>query len=327
MKNGKRVNGLILITVVAISCLLGVQMCLAETYPERPITLVCGYNPGGPASSIATMAAKCVSGLLKKPMVVEHRTGAGATIGATFVSKAKPDGYTLFIGSDSNMVVAPLVNPNVHYTLESFVPITGIASIPTAINVLPNRWKNLGELVADAKKHPNKITYSTQGANSYSHLGMVMLCEKADIKLKMVPMQGVAKTTTALLGGHIDIGAAQMGHMYEAGKVDILAMAEPKRLPNFPQIPTLTELGYPIVANGNFYILAPKGTPQPIVDKLNTAFVQAFKKERDSFEQILNKFQMLPAVLPPPQVEEQNRKRRDQFREVLKKMNNLVEGR
>lgn len=327
MARARRTNMLVLIMVLGLSCFLGAQISMAGTYPEKQVKLVCGYNPGGPSSSISTMIAKSVSEFLGKPMVVEHRPGAGATLGATYVANSDPDGYTLFMASSSNTVVAPLVNPNVHYTLESFVPITKIAMCPVCINVLPDRWKSLEELIADAKKRPNKITYSTQGANSYAHLAMIMLCEEAGIQLKMIPLQGVAKTTTGLLGGHIDLGIVQMGHLYEAGKVKILGVFEPKRLPNLPEIPTLTELGYPIVSNGNFFILAPKGTPKPILDKLADAFKKAFKKDAKQFEQILAKFQMLPSFMSSEEVVKQNKERRDQYRKVTKKMGVLVEGR
>ena len=187
MKKRKRIKVLAVVMVMFFGCLIGAQVSMAETYPDHPVKLLVGYPPGGPASTVSTMVAEKISEFMEQPMVVEHKPGGGATIAATLVAKSKPDGYTLFTGSDSNLLIAPLINKDLEYTLEDFIPIVGYGYAPTFISCKKDRWGSLKEMIADAKQNPGKYTYSTQAVNSFNHFAMLLLMEQAGIDLKMVP--------------------------------------------------------------------------------------------------------------------------------------------
>jgi tripartite-type tricarboxylate transporter receptor subunit TctC len=231
MIKGKRINALVLVIAMVCGCLIGAQVSMAATYPDHPVKLVVGFSPGGPASTMSTAIAKRVSEFMEQPMIIEHKPGASATLAATYVAKAKPDGYTLFTGSISPNLIAPLITRDLSYTLEDFIPIVGYGISPTIIIVKKGRWNSLKEFIADAKKNPGKYTYSTQGVNSNADFMVRLLEEQAGIDLKMVPFPGNAETITALLGGHIDMACVGgTSGLYQAGRIDVLASGQKERL-------------------------------------------------------------------------------------------------
>jgi tripartite-type tricarboxylate transporter receptor subunit TctC len=328
MKKWKRINSLTLVIVMVFGCLIVAQVSMAATYPDRPVKLIVGFTPGGPASTLSTMIAKRVSEFLEQPLTVEHRPGASATLAATYVAKAKPDGYTLFTGSDSPLLLAPLITPDVTYTLDDFIQIVGYAGIPQIICVKKGRWNSLKEMIADAKKNPGKYTYSTQGVNSSAHIILKTLFDKAGIDLKMVPYPGMAEASSALLGGHIDLAAfGGTAGLYKAGRIDVLAVAEKKRFRDYPDAPTLAELGYPIFISISYFLCAPKGTPKEIVNKLYAAHQKVFAKYGDELGAMLEKFEMYPAFLSPEEIVDQNKSQMDAFRIAVKNMGIYVPNR
>ncbi len=325
----KRTAGIIFLVLVSLFLLnlsTAVRVFAASDYPNHPIKMIVGFTPGGPADSASMIIAKKVSEFLSQPMVSEYKPGGGGVLGATFVSKSKPDGYTVCVGTPSPFLIAPLITANLGYTLEEFIPISGYCLVPLMINVKKGgRWSNLKELVEDAKNNPGKYTYTTQGSLTINHFMMEMFSKKAGIKLTYVPFPGAAEANAALLGGHVDISSTGgTSGLYEGGRVIILATGEEKRLKEFPEIPTLTELGYPIVLNSLYFLCAPKGTPQEAIDKLYDAHKKAFAKYGDEIADLLKKFEMYPAYLSPEEVRKQNQLRRDMFRETAKDMGVLV---
>lgn len=328
MKKGKRINVLVLTIAMVSGCLIGAQVSMAATYPDHPVKLIVGFPPGGPASTISTLIAKRVSEFMEQPMTVEHKPGGGATLAAATVAKAKPDGYTLFTGSDSPLLIAPLINRDLIYSLEDFIPIVGYAYAPTFISCKKGRWNSLKEMIADAKKNPGKYTYSSQSVNSFNHFAGVMLCEQAGIDLKMVPFPGNAEALTGLLGGHIDlVVVAGTSGLYEAGRIEPLAIAEKERLKDYPKIPTLDELGFPIFLNSYYFLCAPKGTPQEVINKLNDANKKAFVKYGGEINEFVRKFEMLTSFMSGDEVAKQNNYRRDEFRKITKKMGIYIPNR
>ncbi len=327
MKLGKYVSNALLL-IVATVCLGGAPLSAAAAYPDHPIKLIVGFTAGGPASTISVMVAKRVSEFLEQPMIVEHKPGGSATLGATYVAKSKPDGYTLFTASDSPLLTAPLITPDLTYTLDDFVPIVGYGISPCMIDVKMGRWNSLNDLIADAKKNPGKFSYSTQGVNSFTHMFVRIFFEQAGIDLKMIPYPGTAEAIAALLGGHVDVAfVGGTGGLYEAGRLDILAVSEKARLSNFPKVPTLNEIGYPLVFNAAYFLSAPKGTPKEVTDKLTAAHQKAFAKYGDEIGATLKKFEMYPAFLSAKELVDQNNYRRDLFRKAAKSMGIYVPNR
>ncbi len=328
MTRGNRLKALALISAMIFGSLIGAQVSMAQKYPDHPVKLVVGFPPGGPASNVSTAIAKRVSEFMEQPMTVEYKTGAGATLGATHVAKAKPDGYTLFVGSDGPMFIAPLIRPDLTYTLDDFIPIIGYAGTPTTYIVLKGRWKSMEEFIADAKKNPGKYTFSDPGTNSNPNIGVVMLMDKAGIKLTYVPFGGQAEAISALLGGHIDMAAlGGTAGLYEAGKVEVLAVAEKERVSYYPNAPTLVELGYPVFTSATYFLCAPKGTPKEIVNKLYDVHQKAFAKHGDELAAMLQKMEIYTMFLNTKEIVEQNKSRGEMFREQFKKMGILLPDR
>lgn len=334
MKKGKYLNEVVLIVAMVFGCLIGAQASIAATYPDHPIKQIVGFTPGGPASTLSVTISKRVSEFLEQPINVEHKPGANGIMAATSVAKSKPDGYTLFTASDSPLLLAPLITPDVTYALDDFIPIVGYGNAPTFISIKKGRWNSFKEFIEDAKKNPGKYSYSTQGANSFLHLVTKILWAQMGIDLKMIPLPGTAEAVAAVLGGHIDVSiCGGTGGLYEAGRLDVLAIAEKKRLEGYPKIPTLGELGYPVYFNAFYYLAAPKGTPQEIITKLYDAHQKAYAKYGDELGAIINKFEMVPAFpgnpayLSAAEIIDQNNSRRDAFRKITKDMGILVPNR
>lgn len=327
MKKGKWFSSAFKLIVAALLC-GGAAASMAAGYPDHPVKLMVGFTAGGPASTISVLIAKKVSEFLEHPMVVEHKPGGSASLAATYVAKSKPDGYTLFTASDSPLLTAPLITPDLTYTLDDFIPIIGYGISPCMIDVRKGRWNSLHELIADAKKNPGKFSYSTQGVNSFTHMFVKIFFDQAGIDLKMIPYPGTAESIAALLGGHVDVAfVGGTGGLYEAGRLDILAVSEKARLSTFPKVPTLAELGYPLVFNAAYFLSAPKGVPPEVVNKLTVAHRKAFEKYGDEISATLKKFEMFPAFMSAKELAEQNSYRRDLFRRAAKSMGILVPNR
>jgi tripartite-type tricarboxylate transporter receptor subunit TctC len=253
----------------------------AETaYPSRPITLVVPFSAGGGADTGSKIIADRISEFLGQRVVSEYKPGAGGSIGAAFVAKSKPDGYTLMVGGTTSVVIAPLLKTNLGYTMEDLIPICGYSKVAVMINAKAGgRWNGLTDFISAAKQSSTNYTYGTFGALSQAHFVMEMLARKADVRLTHVPFDGSPKANAALIGGHVDLSVTNAtGGLYKAGMLKILAVAEEKRLEDFPEVPTLTELGYPIVTDSQYCLMVPKATPPEIVAKLYDANKKAFEK-------------------------------------------------
>lgn len=328
MKSRKSIDVFALVIAVVFGCLIGASSSPAQTFPDHPVKLIVGFTPGGPASIVSTAIAKRVSEFMPHPLVVEYKAGAAATLGATYVAKAKPDGYTLFTGSDGPLFIAPLTRADLAYTLDDFIPIIGYAGAPTTYIVKKGRWNSMKEFIADAKKNPGKYTYSDPGINSNPHFGVLGLCDAAGIDLKHVPFAGQAEAIAALLGGHIDMAAlGGTGGLWGSGQIDVLAVAEKKRVGYYPDVPTLDELGYPVYTSATYFVCAPKGTPKEIVSKLYEVHQKAFEKYGEELEAEFRKFEIYPAFLSTQEVLEQNKSRVEMFRAATKKMGTLLPNR
>jgi len=251
----------------------------AEKYPTRPLNMIVPYAPASGADLGSKIMADRMAEFLGQPMISVYKPGGGGSLGAAFVAKAKPDGYTVLVGSVSPIVLSPLVK-QLDYKMEDFIIAGTYSKIPLWLAVKTDaRWKTLKDFVEEAKKQPGKFSVTTFGKLTAVDFLLELLNKYAGTKLVNVPYKSSGEALTAILGGHSEAAmvSGASGHL-EAGTVRILAVAEEKRLEDLPDIPTFKEFGYPIVLDSPYSFCFPKGTPKPIVDIFFSAQKKAFDR-------------------------------------------------
>ena len=253
----------------------------ALDYPTRPITLIVPYAPGGANDVLARGVAEPMSKALGQQIVIENRGGAGGSLGTRQVAKSVPDGYTLGLGGTGTLAIDPTLYPNAGYDpRKDFAPVGLIATSPLIILVNPILpVHNVQELIALAKTQPGKLNYASAGRGSGIHLGTVLFAAIAGIELTHVPYRGSGPALIDLLGGHVAIYFSSLPPaigLVKEGKLRALGVTGLKRSASFPEVPTVAEQGMPgFEAVLHYGIVAPAGTPRPIVDKLNAALRDA----------------------------------------------------
>lgn len=268
-------------SLLALACLSAQAQKTTEDYPQRPISMVVSYSPGGNADLRARMLGTSVSKMLGVPIVIENKPGANGNIGHEYVAKAHPDGHTLLIATMGPMAVSSYVYPRLGFDPENaFAPIVVIEKAPMVLVTRSDKpFKDLKELVQFGQKNPDKLSFGNAGAGSAHHLSAELFMQSAALKGLSVPYKGGGQAATALLSGEIDLLFEQSYAALPsiaAGKVRALAVTSEKRLPSLPQVPTMGELGYPQVVVYNWLgLAAPKGTPTGVVRQLNEAFNKA----------------------------------------------------
>ena len=254
----------------------------AQDYPSRPIRVVVPYSAGGSSDGPMRIIAQEMSKQLGQQMFVENKPGQGAMLGSAEVVKSPADGYTLLLASNPHTISATLYSRLTHDPVEDFEPVTMLGQEQAVLLVHPSLpAKTIQEFVAYAKQNPGKIYYSSSGNGSGQHLFVALFASMAGIQLNHVPYKGSAQAVTDLLGGQVQAAmpglAAMRSHVRE-GKVRALAVSGAHRSPALPDVPTLAESGFrgyeAYVWNG---ILAPKGTPAPIIERLNREFATALR--------------------------------------------------
>jgi tripartite-type tricarboxylate transporter receptor subunit TctC len=287
--------------LLVAASLLTAAPALAQDYPAHPITLVVPYAAGGGNDVIARIVAERMSARLGQAIVVENRGGAGGTIATRQVAKAPPDGYTLLIAT-SSLAINPSLYPNAGYDpRKDFAPIGLIASSANVVLVHPSvPAHSIGELIALAKKD-NTLTFASTGTGSSVHLAAELFAGMAGIKLTHVPYKGSGPALNDLLGGHVTTMFATMasaaGIMRSADKVRALAVTGATRSTLFPDLPTVAEGGLPgYEAVLHYGIVAPAGTPRPIVDRLNTALNAALANDEVKKKLAVEGAETLPAT-------------------------------
>ena len=254
-------------------------------YPTRPITLIVPYAAGGGNDVLARGVAEPMGKTLGQAVVIENHGGAGGSLGTRQVAKSAPDGYTLGLGGTGTLAVDPTLYPNVGYNpRKDFAPVGLIATRPLIILVNPSLpAHNVQELIALAKKQPGKLNYASAGRGSGIHLGTVLFALTAGIELTHIPYKGSGPALTDLLGNHVAIYFSSLPPaigLVKEGKLRALGVTGLKRSPIFPDVPTVAEQGLPgFEAVLHYGIVAPAGTPRPIIDKLNAALRTALNSD------------------------------------------------
>ncbi|HZL62850.1 MAG TPA: tripartite tricarboxylate transporter substrate binding protein [Pseudolabrys sp.] len=254
-------------------------------YPNHPITLIVPYAPGGGNDVLARGVAEPMSKALGQPIVIENHGGAGGSIGTRQVAKSAPDAYTLGLGGTGTLAIDPTLYPNAGYDpRKDFAPVGLIATGPLIVLVNPSLpAHNVQELIALAKAQPGKLNYASAGKGSGIHLGTVLFADTAGIELIHVPYRGSGPALTDLLGGHVSIYFSSLPPaigLVKDGKLRALGVTGLKRSPILPDVPTVAEQGLPgFEAVLHYGIVAPAGTPRPIIDKLNAALRAALNTD------------------------------------------------
>ena len=252
----------------------------AQDYPVRPVKVVVPFSPGGAVDGPMRVIAQELSKRMGQQVIVENKPGAGATIGTEAVARSAPDGYTLLLASQTNAISASLYTKLAYDPIEDFVPISLIGREPGVLVVNPALpVKTFGEFIAYVKERPGKIDYASSGNGSGQHLFTALLASLTGIKMNHIPYRGSGQATTDLLGGQVSVSipgtAGMVGHI-KAGKLRALAVTGAKRSPQLPDVPTIMESGVPgFEAYVWMGLLAPKGTPAPIVEKIHRDLLQA----------------------------------------------------
>jgi tripartite-type tricarboxylate transporter receptor subunit TctC len=257
----------------------------AQDYPTRAITLIVPYTAGGGNDAMARIVAQRMSVTLGQSIVIENRGGAGGSIATRQVAKAEPDGYTLGLGGTGTLAIDPTLYPNAGYDpRKDFSPVGLIATSALVILVNPSLpVHNVGELIALAKAEPGKLNYASAGTGSGIHLGTELFAAMAGIKITHIPYKGSGPALSDLLGNHVSIYFSSLPPaigLVQSGQLRALAVTGPKRSAILPDLPTVAESGIPgYEAVLHYGIVAPAGTPRPIVDKLNAALREAMASE------------------------------------------------
>jgi tripartite-type tricarboxylate transporter receptor subunit TctC len=271
--------------IAAAALVLSAACPAAAQYPTRPLTLVVPYAAGGGNDVIARIVAEKMATSLGQSIVIENRGGAGGTIATRQVARAEPDGYTLLIAT-SSLAINPSLYPNAGYDpRKDFAGVGLIASSGNILLVHPSvPARSVGDLIALAKQQPGKLTFGSTGTGSSVHLAAELFAGMAGIKISHVPYKGSAPALNDLVGGHVTMifstAASAAGLVRDGSKVRALAVTGGKRSAQFPELPTVAEAALPgYEAVLHYGIVAPAGTPRPIIGKLNAALNAALGTE------------------------------------------------
>lgn len=253
----------------------------ALAYPDRPITLIVPFAPGGPTDIIARILAESFSRTLNQSVIVDNRPGAAGNIGMGMAARTQPDGYTLLLTSTA-IAVNPAIYKKLSYDpFKDFVPISELVNSPNVLVVRPSSGiKTVADLVARAKAAPGTFNYSSPGVGTKSNLTGEELKQRADITMTHVPYRGAGPSALAVLEGTVQVGSVALPAaeaMIKSGELKALAVTGPERWPDLPDVPTLIESGYPGFVSVTFSALfAPAGTPPDIINLLAKACKDAF---------------------------------------------------
>ena len=281
----KRLNkSLLLVLLMPLSSLFvsaqAQTQAQAQVFPNKPLKIVVGFPPGGGSDLMARIVAEKMSVMLKQPVIVDNKPGAGSTIAATFVSRAAPDGYTILFGQAANIGVAPAIMNTLTYdSLKDFAPITRLVSAPLVlVGPADLPAKDLKELIALAAAKPNALSYGSPGSGTVGHLAGAMFMNEAEVKAVHVPYKGQSLLITDMMGGRIAMyfsTIAVVKPYVESGKMRAFGVTSAKPSAAFPGLPAIADAGLPGYAVENWYgLLAPAGTPAAVIDTLQQTVKQ-----------------------------------------------------
>jgi tripartite-type tricarboxylate transporter receptor subunit TctC len=270
---------------------LGLELCLAafagsaqaQNYPDRPVKIIVPFPAGGTADAVPRIIADWLSRRWGQSVTIENHSGAGGNIGAEFVYRAAPDGYTLLSAPPPPLVINQNLYPNLAFDPAKFEPVVVTVQVPNALIVNPDKIKanSVPELIDYLKQNPGKVTAATQGNGTTAHLTSELFQLMAKVKLQNVPYRGSAPALQGLLAGDVDLMFDNLGvslALVEAGKLKLLAVASIARVPTLPKVPTMAETLPGFESAAWYGIVAPPNTPKAIVEKINADVNEALRQ-------------------------------------------------
>jgi tripartite-type tricarboxylate transporter receptor subunit TctC len=272
---------------LAAAGMLAAPAAFAQSdYPNQPITMIVPFAPGGASDFAARLLQPRLSAILGQQIVIENRDGAAGNVGMDLAARAKPDGYTLFLGNVGTVSINPYIFSSLRVKpLQDFAPISIVADTPGLLIANPGfPPNNVKELVEYVKARPGQVNFASPGTGSVNRLEMESFRREAGLDMVHVPYKGGAGPATAdVMGGHVSLMfvtiSSGINHV-KGGRLKALGVSTKQRVPQLPDVPTMTEQGYPKSVSSSWQgILVPAGTPQPIIDKLHAAVVEAMKDE------------------------------------------------
>jgi len=310
-------GGLILLALCA-----GPAGAAEKDYPNKMITLINPYAPGGGIDFAYRGIVDILPDYLGQKIVISHKPGAVGSIGTAAAAKAKPDGYTILAGSTSHVNLVPATR-KVPYTPNDFVSVGTFAKAISVFSVQAEApWKNMAEFVADAKKNPGKYKFSTIGLMSAHHFCTELFMRAAGIQMVHIPYNSDTLAITATLGGHTHVCQTTvqptLPHL-QSGALRALAVSDVTRYPYLPEVPTFKELGYNVEMIIWFGMLAPKGTPNEVIDKLYAAQKKAF--DENKLQPIIEKIGMIPFLTSPQEMDRIVQENQERFTRIAKEAN------
>ena len=310
--------------LAAIASCIFMNGAAAQSYPTRPVKLIVPFAAGGSTDIIARFAAEYLRRELGQPVIVDNRGGAAGAVGTAEVARAAPDGYTLGIATVSTVVVYPASRAKPEYTLDSFSPITNIASMPNVITVGPSiKAKNLTEFIALLKASPGKYTFATSGVGSINHMLGESFQAAAGVKLIHVPYKGSGPGMQDVMGGQVDILFDQFPSSkayIDGGKLRAMGVITPHRVPGYPDVMTMEDAGMKGFTDEAWYgLIAPAKVPPEIVARLTEAMkkVEADPEFRDRVEKVGAR----PVGNSPAEFSAQVRGEVERMRKLIKERN------
>lgn len=300
----------------------------AADYPTKPIRVIVPYGAGSTGEAALRVVANVVESKLGQPILIESRPGAAGNLGAAFVAKSDPDGYTLLLGATNNFVINQYLYPNMGFDpLTGFEPIGVLVELPFFIYASPQLpAKTLSEVIQLAKQKPGSLNYASSGVGTPMHLGGVLFSRFAGVEMTHVPYRSGNQSVAALLAGDVQFyigtvsGAAELE---KDNKVRILSSAGQKRAPTLPSVMSAAEAGLPNFEISNWWALAaPRGTPQPIIETLSREFRAALADQ--AMKDRLLHINMVAIGNGPKEFADQMKRESDMWRDVIKTANITV---
>jgi tripartite-type tricarboxylate transporter receptor subunit TctC len=312
------------VALALVLCISGSAVSSAQDYPSRPVKIVVPFGAGGPADVYSRVLAQHLSEALKQPFVVEDRPGAGSIIGTDAVAKSPPDGYMLLAMSNTHTTNESLVPNKPFQLMRDFVPVAGINYSDLLMVIHPSvPAKDLKEFIAYAKSKPGQLNYASSGTGTPYHMAAELFKAMSGTDIVHVPYKASGDMRNSVIGGHVQMGfdaITTMAANVKAGQVKALGTSASKRSTVLPEVPTIAEAGVPGYESTIWLgIMAPVGTPKPVVDKLNAEINKAIN--RPEVKEAWDKQGAVPLAMSPAEFETYLRKDIDKWAAVVKSAN------
>ncbi len=297
----------------------------ALAFPDRTVRIISGFPPGGLNDVVSRAMAQALTPILGQTVVVENRVGAGGSVGGTAAARSAPDGHTLWMGIVDTQAILPTAMRALQYDPDrDFAPISFVANVPFAYIIGPSQpnLRDFPGLIAAARARPGQVTFASWGVASTSHLAMERVIRQQGVEMLHVPFTGQAPGMQAIVAGQVDCMALPAGgaeSAWRAGQLRVVAVAAKQRVPLYPEVPTILELGGTLDAGLWKAIYAPARTPQPIITRLNQAVREAMRQP--AFIEVLRLQGAVPEPSTPEQLAELQQRERQAWGDVVRATN------